>query len=111
MINEENTLPPHPSATISILALISYIGPLVILSYLVNKNNVFVTFHIKQGFLVFGIEILTWLFGSITLSLWPVFNGINIVCCILSIIGIVHVIHKKPKELPLIGHFSTIFTF
>jgi hypothetical protein len=40
-----------------LMGILAYIGPLIIVSYLVAKDDPFVKFHIKQGLVLFVIEI------------------------------------------------------
>lgn len=93
------------------LAICAYIGPLVILSFLFGKENSFVKFHTKQGLVVFSIEVILWIFGSMFYSMWGLVHLVNIFTFILSIVGIVNVVGKKEKELPLVGHLSKNFKF
>ena len=90
----------------TVMAVLSYIGPLVIISYLVSRSNQFVKFHIKQGLVLFGIEIILWILGSVMFSLWFLINIVNLFTLVLSIIGIVNVLQGKEKELPITGKFA-----
>ncbi len=91
------------------IAVLSYLGILLIIPLLVAKDNQFVKFHIKQGLVLLiaaiaisfiaWIPILGWLVGFIG---W-------IVCLILAIMGIVNVLGGKKKQLPLIGKFADKF--
>jgi uncharacterized membrane protein len=95
-----------------LMAVISYIGPLVIISYLVSRNDQFVKFHIKQGLALFGVEVVMWLIGMFMFiyPLWILINIINLVVLILSILGIVNALQGKEKELPLTGKFAKSFS-
>ncbi len=93
------------------LAICAYVGPLVILSFLFGKENSFVKFHTKQGLVLFSIELILWLFGTMFYSMWGLVHLVNIFTFVLSIVGIVNVIRKKEKELPFIGHLSKNFKF
>ncbi len=90
----------------TILGILSYLGPLVIVPYLMGKDIPFVKFHAKQGLVLFGIEIIVWILGSVSFSFWMILSIINLATLILSIIGIVHVIQRKEKELPVVGSLS-----
>lgn len=110
---KENTIevPVHAPNNVSKLSLLAYIGPLVLLSYWFRKNNEFIIFHMKQGFIIFGIEVLLFIFSSILMFGNYLFDGLYILCIIYSAIGIWNVVHKNPKEIPLVGGFAVIFTF
>ncbi len=93
----------------TILAALSYIGPLVIVSYLMGKDNDFIKFHAGQGFVVFGIEVLVWILGSWMYPFWMILNILNLATLILSIIGIVNVVQGSKKELPVVGSLAKSF--
>ncbi len=90
----------------TLMAVLAYVGPLVIVSYLTQKNNPFVKFHIKQGLVLLVIEVAMWVIGMIVWMLWPIIQIVNIIVIVLSIMGILNVLGKKEKELPIIGSFS-----
>ena len=97
--------------TTTLLGVFAYIGPLIIISYIFAKDNAFVKFHIKQGLLLFIVEIIIMVFGNIFYHLWGIINIINIIVFILAIIGIVNVLQHKEKELPFIGQLANKFKF
>ena len=101
-----------PSSNRTLMAILAYVGPLIIVSYLVAKYDSFVKFHIRQAAVLFAIEIIVWIFGMvITWQISMILNLVNIFTLVLSIIGIVNVLQNKEKELPLVGKFSRHFTF
>lgn len=115
-INEGAASEPSHGATVSasknvLMAALSYLGPLVIVSYLTSKDDPFVKFHIKQGLVLLVIEVAVWFLGSTMWQLWALLNLINLGTFILSIVGIVHAVRGQEKELPLVGSFSKHFTF
>ena len=93
----------------TLMAVLAYIGPLVILSYLMAKDDSLVKFHIKQGLVLFVIEVIVWFVGSMFWPFWTILNLVNLGVLILAIIGIVNAVHGKEKELPLVGKFSHHF--
>ncbi|MCR4274495.1 MAG: hypothetical protein NUW02_00370 [Candidatus Campbellbacteria bacterium] len=95
----------------TLMGILSYIGPLVLIPFFTNKEQPFVKFHIKQGLVVLSIEVIVWILGMFMWQLWMLLNIVNIATLILSIIGIVNVVEKREKALPLVGGFSKYFTF
>lgn len=92
-----------------LLSILSYIGPLVVVSYLLEKQDAEVKFHIGQGAVLLVIEVGAWFIGML---FWPFFGItqlINLAAFILSIVGIIHVLQGKQKELPLVGGYSKYF--
>lgn len=92
-----------------LLGILAYLGPLVIISYITKKDDPFVKFHIKQGLVLFVIEIVVWFLGSMFWSFWMFLNIVNFTTLVLAIIGIVNVIHGQEKELPVVGRYSSLF--
>jgi uncharacterized membrane protein len=100
--------PGHQKNTL--MAVLAYIGPLVIVSYLTAKDDPFVKFHIKQGLVLFVIEVAMWfLAGMMFYQFWMIMNIINLATLVLSIVGIVNAVQGQEKELPLVGQFSKHF--
>ncbi len=90
----------------TLLALLSYIGPLVIISYAIGKDDPFVKFHVKQGLVVFAIEVLAWIVMSIIPFIWILWKIVHIGVLVLSVIGVVNAVQGREKELPLVGHLA-----
>ena len=108
------TTSSHPAGSKEqnmVMAILSYIGPLVIVSYLVAKDDPFVKFHIKQGLVLLVLNVATWIVGSVLMFLWPILNLVNLGIFVLAIFGIVNVVHKKEANLPLVGNYARYFTF
>lgn len=104
---------PEPSSTsmdnTTLMGVLAYVGPLVIIPYLTAKENSFVKYHIKQGLVLVVIEVALWIIGSMVWGLWMILQIINIGLIVLSVLGIVNVIQKKEAELPLVGQYAKHF--
>ncbi len=96
-----------------LFGILAYIGILVVIPYLVAKDDPFVKFHVKQGLVLLSIEIILWLdlwfLANTIWVLYPLVNLLNLAMVLLSIIGIINVAQNKQKELPIVGHFSEYF--
>jgi uncharacterized membrane protein len=101
MENQKNTF----------MALLSYVGILVIIPFISAKNDPFVKFHIKQGLVLFIIEVAAWTLGMMVWAMWPILQIVNLAVLILAIIGIINALKGHEKELPVVGKFSSHFTF
>jgi uncharacterized membrane protein len=99
--HQENTL----------LAILAYIGPLILVSFLLAKEDPFVKFHIKQGLLLFIGEVAAWMLGMMLWPLFPLVQVANIFLLVLAIVGIIRAAKGEMKGLPLIGHWAQRFTF
>jgi uncharacterized membrane protein len=96
------------------MAILSYLGPLVIISFAVAKQDPFVKYHIKQGLVLFVIEIIIWILGMFffpSYFLWMILRLANLCTLILSIIGIIYAAKGEEKGLPVVGSFSKHFKF
>jgi uncharacterized membrane protein len=91
----------------TLMGILAYLGPLVIVPYLMAKDNAFVQFHVKQGFVLFGIELAIYVVSGFiffsAMMLYPILSLLNLGCIILSIIGIVYVVQRKQDLLPVVG--------
>ena len=115
------------------MALLSYLGPLALIPFLIEKKSKFCSYHSKQGVNLFIIEILfglvsyfltsnikiprvctfidnvTYECGSFT----PWFVTLPISLCeliigLISLVGIIYVCQGRAKELPLVGKIKLI---
>lgn len=97
------------------MALLSYIGFLVLIPYLAEKKNKYVCFHALEGMNLFIYElilggILTFVNIFIPLAfLRSLFSTIvSLIWLALSIIGIINVCNDQAKELPIINKMKII---
>lgn len=86
----------------TVMGVLSYIGPLVLVPFLMEKKDEFVKFHTKQGLVLFGIEILVVILGSM-MFMSALQTLLHLAALVLSIIGVVNVVQGQKKELPVIG--------
>lgn len=93
----------------TLMAALSYVSILVLIPYLMAKNDPFVHYHIKQGLVLLVIELAVYVLGMVIWMLYPILSIVNLATLVLSIIGIVNVVQGKEQELPLVGQFSKHF--
>ena len=100
----------HDNSTL--MGVLSYLGPLVIIPLLAAKNNPFVKFHTKQGLILLSINILLWVVTPMFFwHMWPLVRLVNLALFVLTIIGIVNVVQKKQNMLPVVGSLARYFKF
>lgn len=92
----------------TIMGVLCYLGPLVLIPYLTSLDDAFVKYHVKQGIVLFGLVLIIYVIGSMFLfsGFYQLVSLLNLGTLILTILGIVNVVQGKEKPLPLIGHFS-----
>lgn len=115
------------------LAMISYLGPLCLVPYLVSKDSKFVQYHSKQGLNLFVIELIVSIVSYFIVSviqipkictLWgdatyecgvitpwwitlPI-DLIEVIIFVVAVIGFVFAYQGKAKELPIINKIKII---
>ncbi len=97
------------------IAWLSYLGILIILPILLQKDNPFTKFHIKQG-LVLLMATVIWSIAGFILSLIPVLGFLIyligwLFLLALSIVGVVNAIQGREKELPFLGKYAEKINF
>ena len=88
-----------------IMALLSYIGILVLIPLFSSRQSPFTRFHVNQGLILLICSLVSWFVGSLSSTLAWV---LNIAIFVLAIIGIFNVVKGEAKELPLVGKFRII---
>lgn len=95
------------------MAILSYIGILVLIPLLAFKNSPFARFHANQGLVLFVFRIICGIAcGIVSGVLTAIHLGaigsiitaiVNIGMLALAVIGIVNTAQGKAKELPVLG--------
>lgn len=93
----------------NMVAILSYIGILVLIPLLAVKDDEFVKYHAKQGLVLFIAEIATMFVSWIPILGWLIGFLAGIMWFVLAIMGILNVIKGEKKQLPLIGQFADKF--
>lgn len=93
----------------TLMGILAYLGPLVIVSYIVAKDDPFVKYHIKQGLVLLVIEAIVWALSMYVWQFWMIYQLINLATIILSIVGIINVSQGHEKELPVVGQWAHSF--
>lgn len=93
------------------LAVLAYLGILVIIPLITSRHDDFVKFHAKQGLVLLILWVITTFIGNI-----PVLGGIAapilaLCCVILVIVGIVNAVNGHKTELPVVGKYGAKFNF
>lgn len=104
----------HESVSIdhaALMGILCYLGPLVLVPYFTSKENAFVRYHIKQGLVLLGLMVASYILGLLVTTLflmmafvWPLLMLLNLALIVLMVIGIINVVQKVEKPLPIVGH-------
>lgn len=98
-----------------IMAVLAYIGLLLLIPLFAAKNSKFARFHVNQGLPLMIVGLAIGII-SIPLGLIPIVGiitsiifGLAGLCVLaLAILGIVNAATGKAKELPLVGKFKIL---
>ncbi len=93
----------------NLIAILSYLGILVLIPLLVAKEDEFVQYHAKQGLILLIIGVISMFIGLFPFIGWILAPFIFLAWFILSIIGIINVLKGKKKELPVVGKYEKKF--
>lgn len=134
-VDETNSFDKKDISSNKGMALLSYLGPLCLIPFLLEKKSKFSEYHAKQGVNLFVIEIffclisyfltslikipnVCTLIGNTTItydcgSVTPWFISLPLSFCklffsLISLVGIIYVFQGKAKELPLFGKIKII---
>lgn len=107
VVNSDN-LSQADKSNNKVMALLSYVGILVLIPYFVEKNSEFVRFHVIQGINLFIFELIGGVCGFVPIIGSFVGWLIALGTFILSIIGIINVLNEEAKELPIISKYQFI---
>ena len=99
------------------LAWLSYLGIFILIPFLVQKDNPYTKFHIKQGLILLILSI-GWAFIQfvfifipfLRVIIWILSYFVWIFILVLTIIGIVNSLRGKIEVLPLIGKYAEKIT-
>ena len=92
-----------------VMALLSYLGILVLIPLLTAKEDKFVRFHAKQGLVLLVAVIAVNMIGIIPFLGQPIAFVGDLACLVLTVMGIINVLNGEEKPLPLIGQFADKF--
>ena len=98
-----------------VMAVLAYIGILVLIPIFAAKNSKFARFHSNQGLLLcivsLAMSVINIVLGEIPVIgvILGIASGlISLVVFVLAIIGIINAVQGKAKELPIVGKYRII---
>lgn len=98
---------PSDISANKVMAILAYIGILVLIPLFAAKESKFARFHTNQGLILFICNIVIYL-----ISLIPGLKAIgwilSVAALVFAIIGIIGAAKGETKELPLIGKYRII---
>lgn len=95
----------------NIIAAISYIPFLFIVSLILAKDDEFVLSHAKQGFALFIVEIVIWLLSKIPIIGFVFKYIFGILIFLVALYAFIEAFIGKFWKIPLIGDLSQEIKF
>ncbi len=92
-----------------IMALLGYLGILLLIPLLAKKDSPYAQFHAKQGLVLLIAWIGTGVIGIIPVLGWVLAPICSIILLVFLIIGIINALSGQVKPLPLIGKYADKF--
>ncbi|MBA4347737.1 MAG: hypothetical protein C0413_02680 [Clostridiales bacterium] len=111
-VNGANRTPETANSNDTWMGILSYLGFLALIPYLIKDQSSFVRAHAVRGINLLILEVIAWV--AVGVFSWvPVLNGIlstvvGLASFAFSLIGIINVANKEDKELPFIGNIRLI---
>jgi uncharacterized membrane protein/uncharacterized protein YjbJ (UPF0337 family) len=90
-----------------LMAILAYIGPLVLVPIIMAKDSKFAKFHSNQGLVLFLLILVCSCLSGLKVIGW-LFSLCSIVLGILAVVGIIYAAQGKAKELPVIGNWTIL---
>lgn len=107
MVDQNTQVPPPVSGGTdndTLMGILSYLGILVLIPLLVSNNrSAFLNHHVNQGLNLLIVWIIGW-FVLPLIHLWMLVSIWQLLMVIMMILGIVNVVKKETKSLPVIGN-------
>lgn len=105
-VQEETPAPaPKSGGDDNLIAAVSYLWLLSIIILLVKKDSDYVTFHARQGVVLFGISIVLWVLGLIPV-LGLLFGLGQLVILVAVIVGFIQALGGKRYKMPVVGDLA-----
>ncbi len=108
---KEYDIPPEYIKKGRAIAWLSYFGLLLIIPAVIQKDNPYTVFHVKQGMALLIVNLI-FIFVCLQVSLPALLcQMVSAVLLIINIVGIINAIMGKIKPLPLIGFIGELLNF
>ncbi len=88
------------------MAILCYLGILIVIPFLVAKESKFVKYHINQGLCMIVFILILGVISYLPIVGWIVGAVSGIASLILCLMGILNAARGEAKELPLVGRYT-----
>ena len=98
---------PKDVSANKVMAILAYLGILVLIPLFAAKESKFARFHVNQGLILFICSLVSYFIGKIP-GLGFLMWILNVAIFIFAILGIINAAKGEAKELPVIGKYRII---
>lgn len=91
----------------SVMAAISYIWILCLVTLIFARKSKFAKFHAKQGLLLFVIELLLGWFFGVPIIGW----ALGLLVFLLALLGVINALSGNYWEMPFLGRYAKKMKF
>ncbi len=110
-MNDKTEIPEEYIKKGRALAWLSYFGLLLIIPAVIQRNNPYTVYHVKQGMGLLIVNIIV-AFICLSVNINPITCQItSAVLLVINVVGIFNAISGKAKPLPLIGFIGELLNF
>jgi uncharacterized membrane protein len=95
-----------PSFENKVFAALSYVAFLFVVPWVVRGQDPFIKSHIRQGVVLFCVELIGWVIFNLILSIDILWLVLYILFVAISIWGIVNALRGLKWEVPLVGKYG-----
>ena len=99
---------PEDVAKNKLMAIIAYLGVLVMIPLFAAKDSPFARYHTNQGLVLFLFSLLSYVAGLIPFVGWIIGAIISVLNLLLIIVGVLNAVKGEAKELPIIGKIKIL---
>ena len=98
---------PQDISSNKVMAVLSYLGILVLIPLLAAKDSKYARFHVNQGLILLICAVVSFAVSKIP-GLAFIAWILNLAILILAVIGIINAVKGQAKELPYIGKYKIL---
>ncbi len=110
-MNDKTEIPEEYIKKGRALAWLSYFGLLLIIPAVIQRNNPYTVYHVKQGMGLLIVNVIVAFLCLFIVKSPIVCQSISFVILVINVIGILNAISGKAKPLPLIGFIGELLNF
>jgi len=106
ILPEDTTPTPTKKSDDNLVAAVSYLWILSIVILLVKKDSDYVTFHARQGLVLFGASIVLGIISIPLFFLVFLIWLLQVVILVAVIIGFIQALSGKRYKMPVVGDIA-----